>query len=226
MKPEVTVLVPAFNEEKYIGSTIYGMKASGMAKRVIVVDDGSSDSTAQVAMASGAEVLKMESNRGKGHALNCGLKNIESGIVVFIDADIGQSSSELDKLVWPVLKGEADMTIGVLPPPLKKGGFGLVKTLVKVLVFTSTGERLTAGLSGQRAFRREVLYDIGPVPDGFAAEIGLNIKTLKKGYRVLEVPVNMAHRETGRNLKGFIHRGRQFVEILKFYLMEARGNKW
>ncbi len=50
---------------------------------------------------------------------------------------------------------------------------------------------------------------------GFAAEIGLNIKELK-GYRVLEVPVNMFHRESGRNLKGFMHRGKQFMDILLF----------
>jgi glycosyltransferase involved in cell wall biosynthesis len=225
MKPKVTVLIPAYNEEDYIGSTIFGVRASGSADRIIVVDDGSTDDTAVVAARSGAEVLRIEGNRGKGYALNCGLERIKSGIVVFIDADVGQSAVEMQKLIAPVVSGEADMTIGVLPPALRKGGFGLVRKLAYTVVKRNTGRELSAGLSGQRAARREMLSAIGPVPSGFAAEIGLNIKALSKGYRVVEVPVNMFHRESGRNLKGFMHRGKQFMDILLFCLREGRDVK-
>ncbi len=226
MKQQVTVLIPAFNEQKYIGSTIYGIKASGIVDRVVVVDDGSRDNTAQVASDLGAEVIRLKRNRGKGYAINYGLGSVCSEIIVFLDADIGKSSSELTKLVEPVMTGKADMTIGIFPPAVNKGGFGLVKKLARLLVYASTGKILKSGLSGQRAFRRDVLLAIEPVPDGFAAEIGMNIKAMKMGYTVIEVPVKMTHRETKRNLKGFIHRGRQFFEILRFYLREARSNKW
>ncbi|HOO12289.1 MAG TPA: glycosyltransferase family 2 protein [Bacillota bacterium] len=222
MKPEVTVLIPAYNEEDYIGGTIFGARASGSADRIIVVDDGSTDDTAMAAARSGAEVLRIEGNRGKGYALNYGLERIKSGIVVFIDADIGQSAVELQKLVAPVVSGEADMTIGVLPPALRRGGFGLVKKLADTVVKRNTGRKLSACLSGQRAAKREMLSALGPVPAGFAAEIGLNVKALTKGYRVKEVPVNMFHRESGRNLKGFMHRGKQFMDILLFCLREGR----
>ncbi len=221
MKPEVAVLIPAYNEEYYIGGTILGVRASGSADRIIVVDDGSTDDTAAVAARSGAEVLRIESNRGKGYALNYGLQRIKSGIVVFIDADVGQSAVELQKLVAPVVSGEADMTIGVLPPSSRKGGFGLVKKLADTIVKRNTGRKLSAGLSGQRAVRMELLSAIGPVPGGFAAETGLNIKALAKGYRVVEVPVNMFHRESGRNKKGFMHRGKQFMDILLFCLRKG-----
>ena len=221
MKPEVAVLIPAYNEEYYIGGTILGVRASGSADRIIVVDDGSTDDTAAVAARSGAEVLRIESNRGKGYALNYGLQRIKSGIVVFIDADVGQSAVELQKLVAPVVSGEADMTIGVLPPSSRKGGFGLVKKFADTIVKRNTGRKLSAGLSGQRAVRMELLSAIGPVPGGFAAETGLNIKALAKGYRVVEVPVNMFHRESGRNIKGFMHRGKQFMDILLFCLRKG-----
>jgi glycosyltransferase involved in cell wall biosynthesis len=222
---EVTVLIPAFNEEKYIAGTVYGIKACGGIIRVIVMDDGSTDGTARAASGSGAEVIKLKKNMGKGCALNYGLKSVNSGIIAFIDADIGTGSKELEKLLEPIIKDKADMTIGVLQPVSGKGGFGLVKKLSRLLLFVSTGRTLTAGLSGQRVFKREVLDEIAPISDGFAAEIGMNIKAMKKGYRVLEVPVNMTHRETKRDLKGFLHRGRQFYDILKYYFMEMRGSK-
>ena len=225
MKSEVTVLIPAYNEEEYISGTIFGVKASGSAGRIIVVDDGSTDNTGKVAARYGAEVLRLERNRGKGYALNCGLQRIAGGIVVFIDADTGLSACEINKLVEPVETGRADMTIGVLPSVSSKGGFGFVKKIAETAVYRSTGRKLYAGLSGQRAAKREVLYAIGRIPDGFAAETGLNIKVIRLGYTVLEVPVNMFHRESGRDLRGFLHRGKQFMDILSFCLREGRGIK-
>ncbi|MGI6703348.1 MAG: glycosyltransferase family 2 protein [Clostridia bacterium] len=225
MKQQVTVLIPAYNEAEYITRTIYGVKFSGVADRILVVDDGSTDKTAEAAREAGADVIRLSVNRGKGNALNEGLSKVHSGVVVFVDADTGQSASELYKLVKPVLAGEADMTIGILPPSSVKGGFGFVKKLARALVKKSTGIELDAGLSGQRAVRREVLSGIGPVPEGFATEVGLNIKALNLGYRVVEVPVNMYHRESGRNLRGFLHRGKQFCDILKYCLSEARDNR-
>ena len=68
-------------------------------------------------------------------------------------------------------------------------------------------------LSGQRAMTYQVLQDILPFHSGFGIEIGMTIRALRRGYRVMEVPVQMSHAETGRNLKGFLHRGRQFVDV-------------
>lgn len=226
MGSEVTVLIPAFNEEEYIGNTIYGVRQSGDVKRIIVIDDGSTDNTAKVAAVSGAEVIRLPQNRGKGYALNHGLKGVESRIIAFIDADIGGGSYQLEKLVAPVIEDRVDMTIGVLPPASIRGGFGLVKGLARLLIYYYTGKKLNAGLSGQRVFKKEVLSQICPLPDGFAAEMAINIRTLKKGFRVMEIPVNMTHRETKRDLPGFIHRGRQFLHILKFFVLEARSNRW
>jgi hypothetical protein len=76
-----------------------------------------------------------------------------------------------------------------------------------------TGKELEATLSGQRIFKREVLEKFDEIPFGYGVEVGMTIDILNYGYRVVEVLVNMTHNETGRNLKGFIHRGKQFYHI-------------
>ncbi len=223
MVAQVTVLIPAYNESAYITDTIYGVKAAGIADRILVIDDGSRDKTAQIAACAGAEVIKLGANEGKGNALNIGIASICSEITVFLDGDIGKSAVELRKLVEPILAGDADMTIGILPPPTHKGGLGIVKNTARWLVYKNTGKRLDGALSGQRAVRQEVLKDIGSIPGGFAAEVGINIKALELGYKIMEVPVKMFHRESKRDLKGFMHRGRQFYDILKFCVKKGGG---
>ncbi|HHY90299.1 MAG TPA: glycosyltransferase family 2 protein, partial [Clostridiales bacterium] len=96
----------------------------------------------------------------------------------------------------------------------KKGGFGLVKNLAKFGVRFYTGHTIHTSLSGQRAFRAQVLKSIPHISAGYGVEVGMTIDILNMGFRIQEVEVNMTHRETGRNLKGFIHRGKQFYHIL------------
>lgn len=225
MKERATVIIPAYNEENRIGQTISGLRSSCYVDKILVVDDGSQDRTAIVAEKNGAQVLKLETNMGKGHALNTGVNRADGEVVAFIDADVGKSSCEVDKLLHPVLKGEADVVIGIFPPPRKKGGFGLVKKMARHTVSKYTDCQLKAILSGQRAFRKEVLESIGPIPRGYAAEVGMTINILQKGFTIVEVPVNMTHRETGRDLKGFVHRSKQFLDILKLYIKKAGAVK-
>ncbi len=222
---KVTVIIPAYNEENRIGQTIYGLRTSSYVNEILVVDDGSRDRTASAAEEAGVRVIRLPHNSGKGNALNHGILHASGEVLAFIDADVGESSGEVDKLLCPVLAGEADVTIGVFPPPQKKGGFGWVKRLARYTVRKHTGCCLSAVLSGQRAFRKEVLGIIGPIPGGYAAEVGMTIKILREGFRIVEVPVNMSHRETGRNLKGFVHRGRQFADIFRLCIREAGAEK-
>lgn len=220
----ITVLIPAFNEEECIACTVRGVKSTGIADRVLVVDDGSTDNTASAAQRVGAEVIRLNTNKGKGNALNTGILSIKSGVVVFIDGDTGQSSTEFYKLALPVLKGNADIAIGILPPPSVKGGLGIVKKTADIIMIKTAQRRLQAALSGQRAARRDVLSAIGPLSEGFAVEIGMNVRALTLGFKIMEIPVDMYHRESGRNLRGFLHRGRQLSDILKYYKDELRGN--
>lgn len=212
-KDLLTVLIPAYNESKSIQATIQAIKDSGMADQIIVINDCSQDDTSLLAKEAGAEVLDLPRNLGKGGALNCGLKIAKGSIVALLDADLGKTAAEVSKLIEPVRSNKADLTIARFPPAKKKGGFGLVSTLAKKGIRGFTGLEVASPLSGQRVMRREVLEKIGLFESGFGVEVGMTIDVFRHGFRVKEVPVIMSHAETGRNLAGFIHRGRQFWDV-------------
>jgi Glycosyl transferase family 2 len=100
-------------------------------------------------------------------------------------------------------------------------GFGLVVGLARWGVRRLTGRTLAAPLSGQRAMRRPVWERVGGPEGGFGAETGFDIDALRAGFRVLEVPTAMAHAATGRDLRGFLHRGRQFVAVARVLARRA-----
>ncbi|MCR4430873.1 MAG: glycosyltransferase family 2 protein [Tepidanaerobacteraceae bacterium] len=220
---KISILIPAFNEEKNIESTLRGLadfEEDFCVKRkldmeIFVIDDGSADKTSEKAAGCGAKVIRLEKNMGKGGALRHGAKNATGDIIVFLDADLRESSREVRKLIEPIMNHKADVTIAKFKPVRGKSGFGLVKALAYWGIKYFTGKSFSSSLSGQRAFRREVLESIGSIPDGYGLEVGMLIDMLKKGFCVMEVPVNMRHDVTGRDLKGFFHRGRQFADILK-----------
>lgn len=217
----VSVVIPAYNEEKRIQATLKSVFLVDCVGEVIVVDDGSSDNTADLAEKAGAVVLKNKKNMGKGQALRSGLSMAKGDIIVFLDADVGEKAAEIKKLIRPVMTGEADMTIARFPPARKKGGFGFVKALARWGVYIYTGKNINCALSGQRVFRLEVMECIGNISPGFGVEVGLTIDALKKGFSVMEVDVDMTHRETGRDLGGFAHRIRQFFNILQVLIQRA-----
>src|SRR5699024_4267141 len=107
-----------------------------------------------------------------------------------------------------VLDGNYDVSIAKFPPSKKKGGFGVVKKLAKNGVYFYTKRSVTTSLSGQRIFKRKVLEDIILPTGGYGVEVEMTIDILKKGYTIIEVPVNMKHAETGRDIQGFKHRGK------------------
>ena len=82
---------------------------------------------------------------------------------------------------------------------------------------------VTEPLSGQRAMTKKVLLDVLPLSSGFGLEVGMSIRALRRGYRIVEVDTTMTHAETGRDLQGFLHRGRQFLDVLKVIIKEAKG---
>lgn len=224
MQQRVTVIIPAYNEEKRIYSTISNLLDCDSNIRIIVVDDGSKDDTAALSQKAGAKTIRLIENKGKGNALNVGLESVNNGIVVFLDADVCETSGEVLKLIEPIRKNEADFTIGKFPPSTKPGGFGLVKRLAKYGVKLLTGEEIDSTLSGQRAFKYEAIKDC-KIADGFGAELAITVDLLRKKFRLKEVEVNMIHRETGRDISGFIHRGKQFYHILKVILFKVKEGK-
>lgn len=213
-KGRVIAVIAAYNEVDRIAATVNAVKKIDGVGRVLVVDDGSHDSTGDVAEQAGAHVFRLRENIGKGKALQRAIEGITEEIVLFLDGDLGDCADEAGKMLAPVLNGDADMAIADFPKPKKAGGLGFAKGLGRWGIRRFTGKVMSEPLSGQRAVKAELVKDLS-FESGYGLEVGLSIDILKRGCRVVEVPVNMTHRETGRDIAGFIHRGRQFLDIMR-----------
>ena len=220
MKEFISVIMPAYNEGKRIRSTLENLLEVDLVEEIIVINDGSKDNTREEILSIDNDKIKLitlNKNKGKGNAINLGLKMVDenSTIIGFLDADLEDSSKEAKKLIEPILEKKSEVTIAKFPSPQKKGGLGLVKKLAKESVVEMTGKELDSTLSGQRFFRREVLANFKEIPFGYGVEVGMTIDILNNGFNIEEVPVDMHHNETGRTIKGFIHRGKQYHHIKK-----------
>ncbi|MCC5909923.1 MAG: glycosyltransferase family 2 protein [Clostridiaceae bacterium] len=218
MNEVIAVIIPAYNEEKRIVETLLALKKVKSISQIYVIDDGSTDATVEkVLKIDDIILIASKENKGKGHALKLGVDEAinTSDIIVFADADLKESAEEVTELINPIINDKADVTIAKFPPPIKKGGFGLVKKLAKYGVYLYTGVILDTTLSGQRAFKKEVLQNTSFDYEGYGIELGMTIDILNQGYMIKEIHVNMFHNESQRNIKGFLHRGKQFVHILK-----------
>ena len=223
----ITVIIPAYNESLRIAATVTAALSATGVSRVVVVDDGSSDSTAEVAADAGAEVVRLTANQGKARAMQHGF-NLASpttgngDVVVFLDADLEGTAVHLAGLVAPVLSGEADMSIATLPQQATSGGgHGFVVRLARDGVLQATGWQAKQPLSGQRAITSEAFRSAMPLSPGWGVEVGLTIDVLGRGFRVLEVEVPFHHRVSGRDWRAQIHRGRQFWGVWR--ALRARG---
>ncbi len=228
MNKVVTAIVPAYNEEGRIRNTVLALKGIEYIQHIYVINDGSTDKTYDMAdSVDGIDVVNQYPNRGKGEALYRGLQLAlkDSDIIVFADADLEDSARDVEKLIVPILEDRADVTIAKFPPAKRKGGFGFVKKLAGEGVYINTGKRMDTVLSGQRAFKSGVLRQINVRYKGYGVELGMLIDILNRGYSVMEVDVNMYHNETGRDLSGFIHRGKQFWQILTVLISKTISTK-
>lgn len=226
MTQRVCAIIPAHNEADVISDTVRGALSIPEVSEVVVVDDGSTDNTAKVASASGAgQVLMLSRNVGKGGALNKALPMAKADVILLLDADLGISAKEAAKLLYPVLEGDADMTIAVFKGgsdskagstklASRSGGFGTVMRTARLGIRLLTGRWVASPLAGPRALKREILERTGGFAPRFGVEVGLTIDALRMGYRVMEIPVHMVHRPSGRDVKGFVHRGRQMLDML------------
>lgn len=221
----ITVVIPAYNEESRITDTLQAVKGLPGIDQIIVVNDGSTDQTSARAREQGVKVLDLPGNRGKGGAMNAVVPLIDTDVIAFLDADLGASAAEARKIIDPVLAGETDLCIAAFPPPTKKGGFGIVKGTAARAIKKAGNIEVTAPLSGQRAMTREVLAALTPFHEAYGVELGMSIAALQKGYRLMEVPTTMKHNESGRDLKGFLHRGKQFLDVVRVIRRETRGKR-
>jgi glycosyltransferase involved in cell wall biosynthesis len=210
----VVAVVPAHDEERTVARTVRALASIEALDAVVVVADGCVDGTAGEAAGAGAEVLVTGRRLRKGAALEGAIRRVGPlGGCLLIDADVGDDAVEGARLLEAVLDGEADLAIGRLPP-LEGGGFGIVRRAARALVHLASGFDASAPLSGQRALGPVALDACRPLAAGFGVEVAMTIDAVRAGLRVVEIPVSMRHRPTGRGASGFAHRAGQAVDIL------------
>ncbi|HZB04819.1 MAG TPA: glycosyltransferase [Actinomycetota bacterium] len=218
----VIAVVAARNEAGRVGDTVRAVRDLDGVDEVVVADGGSEDRTPGEARAAGARVLIGPRRGGKGMSLESALALIApADIYLFVDADLGVTATEGGRLLEAVTSGRADLAIGALPRQEEHGGFRLVKRTAAALIRALSGFAAMEPLSGQRALTAEALAAVRPLAPGFGVEAAMTIDAVRAGFRVMEIPVAMSHAVTGRNLAGFVHRGRQGWDLLRAGLPRA-----
>jgi glycosyltransferase involved in cell wall biosynthesis len=221
--PPVAVVIPAYNEADLVGATVTAALALPRVDAVIVVDDGSRDGTAAVARQAGARALRYARNHGKAMAMMVGAREVAEldrrrpgdgpRHLLFLDADLGPTAGAAGPLIGPVAAGEADMTVAVFANRVRRGGHGFVVRLAGSGIRRATGWTPAQPLNGQRCLTRAAFEAARPLARGFGVETAMTIDLKRKGMRVVEVEVEMAHRVTGGDLPSQLHRARQFADV-------------
>jgi glycosyltransferase involved in cell wall biosynthesis len=242
---DVAVVIPARNEADRIAATVKGAAGLPGVDIVVVVDDGSRDGTAALAQGAGAHVMRHSRNRGKAAAMETGAEAVlliearskaaasEAAAsepadsqpagpeaagprhLLFLDADLAQTAGEAAPLIEPVRAGRADMTIAVFSDRVRQGGHGFVVGLSGSGIMRAAGWRPAQPLNGQRCLTRAAFEAARPLAPGFGVETGLTIDLLRRGLRITEVEVPLAHRATGTDWRSQVHRARQFADVAR-----------
>jgi glycosyltransferase involved in cell wall biosynthesis len=222
---DVAVVIPARNEADRIQATVTAAAALPCVGLVVVIDDGSKDATATVARRAGAAVMRHARNRGKGAAMETGAAAVSlvdqrehrdrPRHLLFLDADLADTAVQAGPLVDPVIAGTADMTIAVFAATVKLGGHGLVVGLSGAGIRRATGWRPAQPLNGQRCLTRAAFEAARPLASGWGVETALTIDLVRKGLRITEVEVELAHRATGTGWRAQLHRAHQLTDVAR-----------
>lgn len=202
-----SVIIPAYNEERRIAPVITAVLDAALVDEVWVVDDGSTDDTATAALSQGAQVLRLESNVGKGGAMAKGAGAARGDVLIFLDGDlVGLTGAHVDSLAGPLLSGEADMTVGIFAQGRPS---------------TDWAQWVAPYLSGQRGIRREFLPPLEVLAQSrYGVEVFLNRHAREIGLRWLDVPLtDMTHvmkEEKLGWLNGMMERMKMYWEIVRW----------
>jgi glycosyltransferase involved in cell wall biosynthesis len=228
---EIVVVVSAYNEEQRLGATLEAVMGAFPGARVMVADDFSTDRTAQVAEAAGAELVRPHKHLGKGGANTLAVMRLisrgappELPVVVLCDGDLGSSASELPRLVEALERDVGDLAVASFVRRVG-GGFGFAVGFSRWAIRRRTGLEPEAPISGQRALKPEVVRAVLPFAPGFGMETAMTIDAARAGFRLVEVELPLEHRATGKTLGGFLHRFRQLLSFARVYFSRReRGN--
>lgn len=222
MNPEVSVVIPALNEEKTIGACIEriktGCESAGISYEIIIADS-STDKTPVIASEMGARVIHPD-KRGYGNAYLAGLKYAKGEIVVIGDADNTYDFRIIPELILPIQHGEVDMVIGsrmkgkILPGAMPALHQYLGNPLLTLLLNLAFGTRFSDCHSGFRAFHTKALSRLSLHTGGMEFASEMMIEAAKKNLRVAEIPITYYPRQSPSNLHSFADGWRHFRFIM------------
>jgi len=212
-KLKVAAIVPAYNEEKTIGNVLKTLKLAKELDEIIVVSDGSTDKTSEISKSlGGVKVLEGPEREGKGKAMRKGVKNTDTDIIVFFDADlIGLTPEHVSLLVQPVLENEAGMVVGIRD------------RIGETPIFLLKIDPLLA-FGGERALKREIFENLPErFSQGFEIETALNFyckinKILVKYVKLKGLKMIIKEKKYGL-IKGFWERLKMEFKILKVRIL-------
>jgi hypothetical protein len=211
-----TILIAARDEEAAIGTTVAELRRQFPDADVVVADDGSRDATAAVAEEAGARVVRLP-RRGKGQALTLGEREAAAGNLLLCDADLRGDLA-------PLLAGDADLRVAAFARR-QGGGFGIAKEAARRLIRLASGFEAREPLSGQRYLTRGAREAVFPVAAGFGVETAMTVDAVRAGLAVEERELPLEHRPTGRDVGGFLHRGRQLRDLVLALGPQGRNHR-
>ena len=190
--------IPCFNEELSIGSVV--VKARKFVDKVIVIDDGSTDATAEVAAGAGAEVFRHSENRGYGAAVCTAMakaQEVGADVLVILDGDGQHDPRDIPTLVKPLFDGEADVVVGSRflgkgprPPLYRRLGQRILTAATNV----GSGQRISDSQSGFRAYSSKALTELCLAESGMSISSEMQFAIRRSGLKVAEVPINVSYR--------------------------------
>ncbi len=198
--PRIAVLIPCYNEELTIAEVISQFRAQLPGADIYVFDNNSTDRTVAEATAAGALIFH-EKRQGKGYVVQSMFRKINADIYVMVDGDNTYPAQDVHRLIEPILTDEADVVIGSrlhsqadsqFKPANRFGN----KLFLHILNYT-LGAKISDMLSGYRAFNRRFVKGVPLFGGGFETETELTIKALDRGFRIIEIPVNLTQRPEG-----------------------------
>ena len=216
---KVSVVIPAQNEAATIGLVLDDLHATlatipGYSFEVLVVDDHSTDRTAEMAQARGARVVPNEGRRGKGMALRLGFASSDGEIIAMMDADYSHRAEELPRF----LEALHDASVGLVIGSRVVGGseeYTHLRALGNVFLSATlglcTGRYLSDALNGFKVFRREIFSGFKYTSPAFEIEIEIIANTLRAGYRVVEITSHERARAGGEAKSRVVRHGTRFL---------------
>ena len=221
---KITVGLPAYNEEKNIAKIIVQLKK--VADQIIVCDDGSTDSTSIIAESLGVIIIKHPKNLGYGSAIRSIFlksREINSEVLVTIDADGQHKIEDIEKVVKPIVDGRADVSIGSRfldkhdnAPKYRKLGINIITKVTN----SSLSEKITDAQSGFRAYNNKVLQTLTPSDSGMGISTEILIKSSNLGFKIAEVPTEIQYDGDTSNQNPISHGTGVLLSTLKYISIE------